>query len=239
MPSPTGSPSPPPSPTPTPVGEAPATRIRFEGLGTDDPASEQALKRTFRFATDGPGTVEAAVDGTTGGAVEVCIFQGTPEAPRTPPFCVDMRQSAVRSTVRRSTEWTVTVIGAHEGTTPVTNLTLTFRARRSSLDVSGFRFQGTSAPAYNGLDAVLDARTGGALAFDAHWSEQGGSGVHDWSLSLSDLTGEDPPEEASGTGVSASRVSELLPARSYRIRLQNTATLVATQVFLSASFRWP
>jgi hypothetical protein len=213
--------------------------VRFASVGTDDPASPQALRRIFQFHSDGPGQVMAAVSAATGGKVEICIFRGSPEAPLTTPFCRQMQSSALRATVSRDADWTVTVIGANVTTTPIIDLSLTFRADHPFVHVRNFRFQGTSVPPYNGFVAIVQARGAGAFDFVASWTETGGSGVHDYDLNVSDQTDSHPPYDAAGTGTTMTGATGLVADHAYRVQFRNTAELVATQVFLDARFSWP
>ncbi|HEV8516543.1 MAG TPA: hypothetical protein VGQ47_02755 [Candidatus Limnocylindrales bacterium] len=227
-----------PSPTPPPASPI-AVSFRQVGLDASDDPDEQS--RTITFATNARGEVLAGIAGTTGGTVQLCLTEGLPGAPVGIPICQEGETLTIRGqALGPRTQWTVTLAGLDRGARPVTNLTIRFPSNRAGLELSGFEFQGTDVPAYDGFTVDLPARATGELTLAARWHDADGSDSHDYQLTVTDLTDAGAvPFERRGTDTGLSATVPFLGGHTYRVHLGNGSGSISTRVTLEAELSWP
>ena len=123
-----GSPS--ASTSPVAAGTVPSARAIIKGLGVDDPDSPQARPRIVVFVSDGGGDVSVKLQNATGGRVKFCLYPGTLAKPLGDPACLKSTGSTLtgHAKSKKPFTWTVTLIGAKAGTTPMTDLRIDWPA---------------------------------------------------------------------------------------------------------------
>ncbi|MGH2512726.1 MAG: hypothetical protein ACRDGQ_08580 [Candidatus Limnocylindrales bacterium] len=160
---PTPSPSPTASPSPTP--QANLTSITFTAMHLDAQKGTLAgLARTFAFATEGPGSVTAAMKSTTAsGRTIFCLKPvGGTSVCRT-----GTSATLTGTTSRPTTNWLVSAIGS--GTdAPTLDISLTFGTSKRSVTLTNGRFDGTDFP-YDGATFEIKPRSAGSIKVSAAW----------------------------------------------------------------------
>ena len=157
-PSPSPTPSPPPTPTAPPIPTAPAREIRVTALGLDPRNLTGGVERFFVFTTDGPSIVRAEISNATGRS-RVCLWQGTDVINRQ---CDTFRNGQIEWPVfgSGSVDWTLSLIGANETTSPTVDVALAFNANAPSVEFQNLHYAGPSNPSYNGLTWAVDVGRG-------------------------------------------------------------------------------
>ena len=224
-PKPTPSPTKAPTPSPT-LATYPTTTIAFDNLKLDD--SQTGSARTIAFGSNGPSDIVAVVKVTTSGTARVCLKPGSASA-----FCqsgsgtINFKGQATGATG----SWTLTLVG--QLSTPVVDLTITWRTKAPKVTLSNFRFDGTGSSATNGFTATVKARANGNLAFAFSWGA-----TYPWDLLVQDQTGG-TNSEPTGSGTSMSHSIGVTKNHQYRSTLQNTAAGSGSAVPLNGTISWP
>ena len=159
------------------------------GLGVDDPASPQARPRVVVFISDGGGDVTVKLQNATGGKVKFCLYPGTLAKPLGDPACLKSTGSTLtgHAKSKKPFTWTVTLIGAKAGTTPMTDLRIDWPASQPRLEIVDLRLQGKGSKPYNGVVVDLGSRPGaGTLNVAATWSDPVGGDSHPYKATITD-----------------------------------------------------
>ena len=89
----------------------------------------------------------------TDGKVKFCLYPGTLAKPLGDPACLKSAGSTLtgHAKSKKPFTWTVTLIGAKAGTTPMTDLRIDWRASQPRLEIIDLRLQGKGSKPYNGV----------------------------------------------------------------------------------------
>ncbi len=223
--SPSASPSPTPSPTP-----GPTAAITFVQLGLDATTDANGTTRAISLTAQ-PGTVTVDLKTESGGNSEVCLLaDGNQLACHTG---VTSTLSGVNT--KATSNFQVTLRGASSAT-PVVDVTITFPATKPKVTIRNARFDGTDAPATNGLQVVATPRAKGSYHIAADW------GGHPFLYELDLIEQGGGPglktvKPATGT-TKLSQSFAVVPPHAWMLVLRNTeAGFGATS--LIATFTWP
>ncbi len=228
---PSASASPPPSPTPTPSPTpVPTAAITFVQLGLDAATDANGTTRAISVTAQ-TGTVTVQLKTESGGNSQVCLIaDGNQLACHT-----GVTSTLTGVTKKASSNFQVTLRGA-AGATPVVDVTITFPATRPKVTIRNARFDGTDAPATNGLQVVATPRAKGSYHIAADW------GGHPFLYEL------DLIEQGGGPGLKtlkpttgATKLSvsfPVAPPHAWMLVLRNTETGFGATP-LVATFTWP
>ncbi|HSH21861.1 MAG TPA: hypothetical protein VK992_04475 [Candidatus Caenarcaniphilales bacterium] len=229
------------APSATQAPTAPLREVRFIGLGLDAPDSpETPTERFITVTMDGPGEVSAAVSDVTAGRVRLCLWRGD-AATRTDEACRDVRNGgvAVAATDAGQTQWTVSLIGATDQSSPTASVVIRFHALVPTVTIDRFRFAGEEFGNYNGFVAELAAVETGMLELAARWADDEGT-AYPYRMLVEEIGSAAEPFEAEGGPTNETQQSAPLAAdRSYRVTFANSVAIAETQVFLRATLSWP
>ena len=104
-----------------------------------------------------------------------------------------------------------------------------------SVNLTGFRFDGTSQSGNNGFIARMRPRVGGNLSVSASW----GAKPFDYSLKLADLTKGSPAGNHPGTGVGVQALLPVTATDLWQVTLANSEDPGLGRISLSATLSWP
>jgi hypothetical protein len=224
------------TPAPTPAASGPAgavalAELTFVGLKLDGATDAGGEARVVTFRSDGAGTVTAKLRSTSGqGTTHMCFLAGTREI-----GCKDWASGTFTGrTSRDHVNWTVTLRGS-AAATPTVDLTVTFQAAAPSVTIEHARFDGTSSPETNGIQARFEARRSGDARLVADW----GGHPFLYEVDLFDETGGSGNATLANQGPSTN-VDEAFPvtAGTWRLVLQNIEAGLGT-TDLTATISWP
>ncbi|HEY8198639.1 MAG TPA: hypothetical protein VIF44_02625 [Candidatus Limnocylindrales bacterium] len=235
-----GSPS--ASTSPAATGTATPARAIIKGLGVDDPGSPQARPRIVVFTSDGGGDVTVRLQNATGGRVEFCLYPGTLAKPIGDPACLKSTGSTLtgHAKSKKPFTWTVTLIGAKAGTTPMTDLRIDWPASQPRLEIVDLRLQGKGSKPYNGVVVDLGTRPGaGTLHVAATWSDPVGGDSHPYKAVITDRDTGATLESAEGDSTGAELSTDLKAKQRAEVSLTNPGPIVATEVLAALSLTWP
>jgi hypothetical protein len=235
-----GSPS--ASTSPAATGTATPARAIIKGLGVDDPDSPQARPRIVVFTSDGGGDVTVRLQNATGGRVEFCLYPGTLAKPIGDPACLKSTGSTLtgHAKSKKPFTWTVTLIGAKAGTTPMTDLRIDWPASQPRLEIVDLRLQGKGSKPYNGVVVDLGTRPGaGTLHVAATWSDPVGGDSHPYKAVITDRDTGATLESAEGDSTGAELSTDLKAKQRAEVWLTNPGPIVATEVLAALSLTWP
>ncbi|MGZ6345187.1 MAG: hypothetical protein ACXWOW_07745 [Candidatus Limnocylindrales bacterium] len=220
-------------PTSTALTTYPTTSITLVSLKLDAQADPAGQLRTIAFTSNGPSDILATIKITTPqSTARVCLKPGSGS-----PFCQTGSSTIKFSGKATGTtgSWTLTAIG-DAISTPVVDITLTWRTKAPKVTLSNFRFDGTVPDAaYNGFTVTLKARAAGPLGLNFNW----GGKPFPYDLLVQDNTDPSKTQEPTGTGTGVVLSVPASKDHAYRITLQNTSSLGAGRVALSGFLEWP
>jgi hypothetical protein len=209
---PSASASPTPSPTPVPIAQVTITELKL------DPRvpSSAGDPRFISFTSDGPGTITAQLKAISPqGTTHMCLRAGSKDIK-----CGDAANATIKATTTSAhVNWRVSLQG--NGTfTPTVEITLTFPAAAPSIKITHARFDGTSFPDTNGVQAIFVPRVNGNARLVASW------GGHPFTYEI------DATNQSSGTGnqtltnqgpsVSTNKSIPVTAGETWKILLQNS-----------------
>jgi hypothetical protein len=235
-----GSPS--ASTSPAATGTATPARAIIKGLGVDDPDSPQARPRIVVFTSDGGGDVTVRLQNATGGRVEFCLYPGTLAKPIGDPACLKSTGSTLtgHAKSKKPFTWTVTLIGAKAGTTPMTDLRIDWPASQPRLEIVDLRLQGKGSKPYNGVVVDLGTRPGaGTLHVAATWSDPVGGDSHPYKAVITDRDTGATLESAEGDSTDVELSTDLAPKQRAAVSLTDPGPMVATEVLAALTLTWP
>lgn len=236
--SPSGSGSPGPSASPA----VPVASVVLRGLGLDDPAGPQARQRVIVLASDGPGDMTVKLLSATGGKVAFCLVPGTLAKPLGEPACLKSGTGTLtgHSRTAKSFTWTITLIGAADGTTPAADLRITWRSNAPRLEIIDFRLQGVGSEPFNGVNMELGARpAAGRLTLAASWSDPVGGDTHPFEATIVDAATGLTLDAAAGDGPAVELIADLGAQQRTTVTLRDPEPLVATEVIGHLTLTWP
>lgn len=230
----TVSPSDSPSPTASeaPSGSATAsatssalgagqTSIRFTGLQLDSELDADGDERAFTFTVAGPGRGIARLERSEGGDAVFCISaEGI--AGQT---CDTGSEGELFANAAGNLDVTVTLLGSGDAT-PAVDLLLEFPSTNPSVSVIA-RFDGTSAPGYNGVAGEFVPTASGEASIQADW----GGLPSEFDLVLG-------TEAASDTSDELSESTDVAAGSPVAFELRN-AEQGAGRTRLQVQLRWP
>jgi hypothetical protein len=230
-----------PSPT-TSATPGPLSTVTFavEHIGLDDPSQAGAGGRQVTFTTSGAGQIRALVSGTTGGLVRLCLHKGDATDTVATPLCHAGTTGGVTATAAAGTAtWTVVLTNTVSGKRPVTTVTVTYRTRTPGVQLSGFRFQGSSDQARNGFRLHTTARADGDASISATWLVNEDAEPLDHRIHIRDLTAAADVTNEAANGESAEGGGTLKRLHDYQIDLRNTSSDPGGIATLDATVSWP
>jgi hypothetical protein len=215
----------------------PSARAIITGLGVDDPDSPQARPRIVVFVSDGGGDVTVKLQNATGGRVEFCLYPGTLAKPLGDPACLKSTGSTLtgHAKSKKPFTWTVTLIGAKAGTTPMTDLRIIGppAAARSS---SASRAR---APAVQRRRRRSGQQTGAARPRHRHVERPGGWRSHPYKATITDRDTGATLESAEGDSTDVELSTDLAPKQRAEVSLTDPGPMVATEVLAALTLTWP
>jgi hypothetical protein len=218
------------SPSASPMPPASLTVI---GLAVDPMDLVDGTPRVISFNTDQPGKVTAKLS-TTGPKVQthMCLLAGTKTV-----GCKDWTSGQFNGTTSSAgTKWSVTLISTKAGESPVVDVTLTFQSATPTVTVEHARFDGTAAPATNGITFRFVPRAAADSRLVAQW----GGHPFIYSIDTTDVTSGAPGPTFDGQGPATGVDQTLtLPAPdTWQVTVSNAETgFGATD--LTATISWP
>jgi hypothetical protein len=224
--SPSASASPKPSPTPKPIALA---SIQFVQLALDAGTDTSGTTRTITFTAQ-KGTVTVNLATQSGGNTQMCLYaDGTQLGCR-----IAVSGALVGKVAKATAAMKLTLRGAATAT-PTVTVSVKFPSTTPRVSIANARFDGTDAPATNGLQVVMTPRVKGSEKVTATWGghpflyevdliEQGGPG-------LKQVKATTP---ATGTTQSFA----VTPPHGWMIVLKNSETGFGPTP-LTAVFTWP
>jgi hypothetical protein len=234
--------SPAASSSPAATGAVPGARAIIKGLGVDDPDRPQARPRIVVFTSDGGGDVTVRLQNATGGRVEFCLYPGTLAKPLGDPACLKSTGSTLtgHSKGKKPFTWTVTLIGAKAGTTPMTDLRIDWPATQPQFEILDLRLQGKGSKPYNGVTVDLGSRPGaGTLHVTATWSDPVGGDSHQYKATITDRATGATLESAEGDSTGVEISTDLAAKQRAVVSLTDPGPLVATEVLAALTLTWP
>ncbi len=227
-PSAVASPSPSVGPSPSTAAVPPAT-ISFKQLKLDATTDAAGTTRTITFVT-GPGSITVKLATSSGGNSKACLAEGGKQLGcRT---AVSGTLSA--KTTKKAATFVVTLRGA-AAATPVVDVTITFPAAKPKVTMTNARFDGTAAPAYNGLQVVATPRAKGTFSVSASW----GGHPFLYEVDLIEQGGPGLKQVVATTG--ATKVSQgfsVAKPNAWMLVLKNTETGFGATP-MTATYTWP
>ncbi len=193
-PSPEGSAAPPTGAPPTGPGGPNANVVTFVNLQLDDSGAAGSQPRTFTFTSNGKSLAGFRITQVSGGSVDICLKPDTGA-----PSChtVDGPAPLFLTPKASTVNWTATLIGA-AGSQPVVDVEFRFVATNPVLILSHGRFDGTTWPNFNGVEAQVGTRKAGTLTISAGW----GGHPFDYDIAYRDLASGTPTSgPGNSTGV--------------------------------------
>lgn len=193
------------------------------------------MPRFVSFNTDGPSLVSATITNASA-QVRVCMWM---EPNRENAVCRTTRNGSIDqvTTQSDSATWTVALIA--NGSAPTATLGVQFNALEPSVTLDSFRFNGTSAPDYNGFDLRTDALMTGDVSVQASFDD-GSNGAYAWHLVIAHAGGDAVLDK---TGDPSQTVDETqsVDQGSYRISLSDPDEVAnpAAAVIVTATISWP
>jgi hypothetical protein len=158
---PSASAPPTPSPTPVPIAQVTITELKL------DPRmpSNAGDPRFISFTSDGPGTITAQLKAISPqGTTHMCLRAGSKDIK-----CGDSANGTITATTTSArVNWRVSLQG-NGMFTPTVELTVTFPAVAPSIKITHARFDGTSFPDTNGVQAIFVPRAAGNAKIVASW----------------------------------------------------------------------
>ena len=228
--------------SPAASGAVPSARAIIKGLGVDDPDSPQGRPRIVVFISDGGGDVTVKLQNATGGRVEFCLYPGTLAKPLGDPACLKSTGSTLtgHAKSKKPFTWTVTLIGAKAGTTPMTDLRIDWPASQPRLEILDLRLQGKGSQPYNGAVVDLGSRPGaGTLHVTATWSDPVGGDSHPYKATITDRDTGATLESAEGDSTDVELSTDLAPKQRAEVSLTDPGPMVATEVLAALTLTWP
>jgi hypothetical protein len=209
---------------------APTATITFQALLLDAADNPDGADRVFTWAS-ATGSVKAEVSSlNASGDIEMCL--STPDKEL---GCRTAGSGTLSAKTTKSRETFILTLRGEGTAQPSVDVTLTFPARKPKVSIANARFDGTTYPDTNGIQAVFTPRQNGEVGVIAEWGghpftyeidliEQGGSGSVTYA-----------PEQGNiGTDVKLA-VSAPNP---WKLVLQNTETGFGITP-MNASISWP
>lgn len=240
--SPGASGSPSASSSPAATGTIPSARAVIKGLGVDDPDGPQARPRIVVFISEGGGDVTVRLQNASGGRVEFCLYPGTLAKPIGDPACLKSTGSTLtgHSKGKKPFTWTVTLIGAKAGTTPMTDLRIDWPATQPRLEILDLRLQGKGSKPYNGVTVDVGGRPGaGTLNVAATWSDPVGGDSHQYKATITDRATGATLDSAEGDSTGVELSADLAAKQRAEVSLTDPGPMVATEVLAALSLTWP
>lgn len=230
------------APSQSATGAVPPARAVVRGLGVDDPDDPQATPRIIVFTSDGGGDVTVKLQEATGGKVKLCLYPGTLAKPLGDPACLKTAGSTLtgHSKGKKPFTWTVTLVGAKGGTTPMVDLRIDWPATAPRLQISDLRLQGKGAEPYNGVIVDLAGRpAAGSLSLAATWSDPVGGDVHPYKATITDRATGTTLKSTAGDASSVELSADLAAKQRTEVSLVNPDPSVATEVLAALTLTWP
>jgi hypothetical protein len=226
-PSPVASAEPTPSPTTAP---APSATITITSLFLDAEDNPDGTDRVIRWTSATGGVVAEIESVTPVGTTVMCLRTPTQEL-----GCRTAGEGRLTAKTTKPKETFLLVLRGEGIAQPIVNVTLTFPARKPKITIENARFDGTSYPETNGIQALVTPREDGDVHVVAEWGgkpflyeldliEQGGPGS----------TVIQPDESSTGTD---STVPVAAP-NPWKVVLQNTEMGFGVTP-MTASIAWP
>ena len=217
-----------PSPTPTPP-PGPAATIAFVQLALDAGTDPGGTTRTIAFtAQNGPVSVTPKPE--SGGNTVACLLaSGKQLSCRT-----GVSGTLTASSASASVSYQVTLRGSGAAT-PVVDVAVTFPATKPKVTVTNARFDGTSNPAYNGLQVVATPRAKGYYHVTANW------GGHPFLYEVDLIEQGGPGLKTIQAATGSTNVSQgfaVAPPNPWMIVLKNSESGFGI-TGLTAAFTWP
>jgi len=217
------------SPSPTPKTSSPTAAIKFVQLALDATTDTAGTTRTISFAAL-TGTVKVKLATQSGGNTKMCLLaDGKQLGCRTA-----VSGTLTGTTTRTSSNFQVTLRGAGKAT-PVVTVTITFPATRPKVTITNARFDGTDAPATNGLQVIATPRAKGFYHVTADW------GGHPFLYEVDLIEQGGPGLKQVVASEAATKVSQgfsVAPPNGWMIVLKNSETGFGPTP-LTATFTWP
>ena len=209
---------------------APTATITFQALLLDAADNPDGADRVFTWAS-ATGSVKAEVSSlNASGDVEMCL--STPDKEL---GCRTAGSGTLSAKTTKSRETFILTLRGEGTAQPAVDVTLTFPARKPKVSIADARFDGTTYPDTNGIQAVFTPRRDGEVGVIAEWGghpftyeidliEQGGSGSVTYA----------PDQGSIGTDV---KLAVSAP-NAWKLVLQNTETGFGITP-MDASISWP
>ena len=222
------SPSAPPSPTlsPTPV---PTTSITFVQLGLDATTDANGITRAVSLVAQ-TGTVTVRLRTESGGNSVACLTADGQQL-----ACHTGISSTLTGVIKKATSNVQVTLRGAASATPVVNVTITFPSAKPKVTIRNARFDGTDAPATNGLQVVTTPRVKGSYHVAAAW------GGHPFLYEVDLIEQGGPGLRTVKPTTSATKVSlsfAVTPPHGWMIVLKNTENGFGVTP-LTATFTWP
>ncbi len=180
-PSPSVEPSAEASASPT-TAPAPTAELTFTELFLDAEENPDGTDRIITWAS-ATGGITASIESVTPiGATVMCLKTPTQEL-----GCKTTGQGRLTAKTTKPRETFILVLRGDGIAQPIVNVTLTFPARKPKVTIENARFDGTTWPETNGIQAIVQPRADGDVRVVAEWGgkpflyeldlfEQGGPG---------------------------------------------------------------
>lgn len=224
--SPSASPTPSPSPTLKPA--TPAT-ISFFQLALDATSDSNGTTRIITAVAE-PGPVTVKLTTESGGNTQACLLaDGQKVACRT-----GITMTLTATNAKKTSKYQVTLRGAGAAT-PVVTVTMTYPATKPKVTITNARFDGTSYPNTNGLQAVATPRANGTYQVSASW------GGHPFLYEVDLIEQGGPGLKTVVATTSATKVTQGFPitkTHPWMIVLKNSENGFGPTP-LTATFTWP
>jgi hypothetical protein len=200
-----------------------------------DARTETGIERYLLFRVEGPSLIRAELSEATGRS-RVCLWRGNQVEQR---VCRSMRNGVLERPVFDTgfTNWTLTLIGVNDTTSPIVDLTLDFNAGEATVTFENFRFQGVPVPNYNGFTASVDTEGPGELQVTGRFDpgEQ-----HEYRVVISEAGVGIVKDETGGPANSFEVTHPVEAVTSYQVAVSNPNTSAEPlPVFLRSTLSWP
>jgi hypothetical protein len=212
------------------TGAAPRATITFTELFLDAEDNPDGSDRVITWTSTSGGVVASVEAVTPVGSTVMCLKTATQEL-----GCKTTGDGRLTANTTKPKETFILVLRGDGIAQPIVNVTLTFPAARPKVTIDNARFDGTSYPETNGIQALVTPRADGDVRVVAEWGgkpllyeldliEQGGPG----SVVIQ------PDESSTGTDSAA----PITAPNPWKVVLQNTEPGFGVTP-MTASISWP
>jgi hypothetical protein len=241
-PAPTPEPTPEPTPGPTPSAAPSPTPKPTNAPG---PAATIVLTQLKLDARDDPEGRDRVVTFTSGGTGAIMVALSTLSPQGSTRMCLSADGKALgcrtatagkltAKTTKKAASFELTLRGTGIET-PVVEVTITFPATTPSVRVDNARFDGTSFPDTNGIQAIVQPRADGKVRITADW------GGHPFLYEVDLLEVGGSGSQTLANQGPATRMDAQLPVTApnpWKVLLQNIETGFGTTP-MTVTIAWP